>query len=358
MKAIINRRRGSRPISFRVLLLVFLVLLILSTTHSVGADKLEIARPAVVVNTTCVQFDAFAPGTSVEGLGTVHPFLNISSAGDAVTLIEGQMPANYGAPNGPGSISNGGIVAGGFGDITRGHDYSFSFVPGMTVSQFTVQMLDYGDFNPVLASSHEVALVGFDASGAEVNRDTLVFASDGTGNPAALQLSGDAVSAQPGEPGNRTYTVSGSGISRVEIQYLSDGLPVPSDPNHGLAVLCFEPEMPPDTNGCTAYFWKQEQHLHYWTNYSPTDDYETVFGVNARFTETLLATLTLPGGGDKALSRQATAALLNATSPLVNYAYTEAQIIALVQAAHASGNFASTRLILKAENESGCPIPW
>ena len=88
----------------------------------------------------------------------------------------------------------------------------------------------------------------------------------------------------------------------------------------------------------------------------PSDDYETVFGVDASFSKTLLGALEQGGGGEKALGRHAVAAILNAANTDVSYAYTEAEIISLVQQAYASGDFNGIKDQLALENERGCPL--
>jgi hypothetical protein len=114
---------------------------------------------------------------------------------------------------------------------------------------------------------------------------------------------------------------------------------------------------PAPGEGCTPGFWRQPQHFDSWVGYSPTDDFETVFGVDASFDpHTLLDAVWLGSGGEAALARHAVAALLDATSPDVDYEFTEAEVIALVQEAYATGDFDSAKNQLAAENEAGCPI--
>ena len=72
--------------------------------------------------------------------------------------------------------------------------------------------------------------------------------------------------------------------------------------------------------------------------------------------KSLLQVLKLGGGGYKALMRHAVAALLNAASPNVNYFYSEAEVIAMVKAAFASGDYEATKDLLEAQNEPGCPL--
>ena len=54
-----------------------------------------------------------------------------------------------------------------------------------------------------------------------------------------------------------------------------------------------------------------------------------------------------------ALGRHATAALLNAVSPKVNYLYTEIEVIQMVQDAYTSGDFEATKDLFETQNELG-----
>jgi hypothetical protein len=112
--------------------------------------------------------------------------------------------------------------------------------------------------------------------------------------------------------------------------------------------------------GCTPGYWKQPQHFDSWSVYAQTDFYNTVFGVNAFSpTFTLLQALAQGGGGINALGRHSVAALLNAVSPDVDYPITAAHVIALVQAAVASGDknlIEATKNTLESYNTLGCPI--
>ncbi len=126
----------------------------------------------------------------------------------------------------------------------------------------------------------------------------------------------------------------------------------------GLSVPSLPPPPPPPPGGgegCTPGFWKQPHHYQYWVGYSPLNSFNTVFGVNASPSRTLLGWLTAGGGQWTALNRQAVAALLSAANPDVNYAYTPAEVISMVKAAYASGKWEATKNLLEAENEAGCP---
>ncbi len=113
-------------------------------------------------------------------------------------------------------------------------------------------------------------------------------------------------------------------------------------------------EPPPSGDGCTPGFWKQLQHLPRWTGFAPTEIFSDVFGVGPAIT--LFEAVNLRGGGVNRLMAHAVAAILNASNPDVDYAFSVAEIIALVQDAFATGEFRAAKNILVAENERGCPI--
>lgn len=109
--------------------------------------------------------------------------------------------------------------------------------------------------------------------------------------------------------------------------------------------------------GLTPGFWQQEQHFYAWTDYTQTDSFETVFGVTATGSPTLLDALADGGGGEDALGRHAVAALLNATNPYVNYPFTREEIILKVQQAYDTGDFESTKDLFEEANEAGGELP-
>ncbi len=110
--------------------------------------------------------------------------------------------------------------------------------------------------------------------------------------------------------------------------------------------------------GFTPGFWKN--HLDYWpaTGYAPGDNYDTVFGVYNTIDPnlTLEEAINTGGGKEKALLRHATAALLNAAHPDVDYEYLEAEIISMVQDAYSSGDFNGIKDLFEVQNELGGDI--
>ena len=130
-------------------------------------------------------------------------------------------------------------------------------------------------------------------------------------------------------------------------------------PGHDFDIFCLDPPPPPPPtgdDGCTPGYWKN--HLDAWeaTGYVPDDSFSTVFGVTATGNPTLLQAANTGGGGESALLRHATAALLNAASPDVDYAYTVAEVIAMVQNAYATGDFEATKDLFDIANNAGCPL--
>ena len=213
-----------------------------------------------------VDFETNTTGGSVEGLGAVHPLLNIHAVnGTAVVIETGALPATYGGPQvgnvsaGPGpsrrnncledasrnrvnvNVSSG-ATAKGFGDQdapgTHAQDFDFTFAPGVRVAAFSVRMFDFGDFNPTGATTHSVTLTGFDALGSV--SDILSYTSTGAGNPRGgsagdLFITGDACDAAADltQPGYYEFKVQGAGILRVELR--ATGF----DPNVGFDSISF-----------------------------------------------------------------------------------------------------------------------
>lgn len=112
-----------------------------------------------------------------------------------------------------------------------------------------------------------------------------------------------------------------------------------------------------DFAGCTPGFWKQPQHLQYWVGYNPNDSFDGTFGSDCFDPDiTLLEGAKAKGGKVNALARHAVAALLNASSGEVNYPFSEAEVIAAVQDACATGEYNATKDDLEAQNELGCTV--
>jgi hypothetical protein len=206
--------------------------------------------PVCVPTVVRADFSRVAAGQSVEGWDVVAPGLNIDAKGTAVSLRAGLDPRAYGAPNDAPGGNAGLSASGGFSDIPtqsalQAHLYTFTFAPGTSVNNFTLHMLDYGDWNVVSSTSHYVSLTAYNVNGVVVAKQELSFTTPAVGLPRSsdkygdLWFTGDAVTALPGQPGNWTWNVSGNGIVRVVLEF-----GVGHDPNVAFDTLTFTTECP------------------------------------------------------------------------------------------------------------------
>jgi len=180
----------------------------------------------------------------VEGMGVVAPGLNIDARGTAIKVVEGQEPIAYGAGIGNAILNGGMFPGGGFTDeetrLARvPHMFTFTFDQGITVSQFSVRMLDFGDWNPTSASSTYGSMTAYNANGTVVSKQELSYTATNYNSPqyGNLAVTGDALRSAPGDPGNWTWKVTGSGIVKVVLEF-----GVGYDPLIALDVLSFTAE--------------------------------------------------------------------------------------------------------------------
>lgn len=119
---------------------------------------------------------------------------------------------------------------------------------------------------------------------------------------------------------------------------------------------------PVDDEGCTRGYWSN--HTSRWEGVATGDDFDTTFGVDLFSPDiTLYTAIKLTGGGVNQLAAQATAALLNsyggvanADGNVVDYKYTTAQVIQMVQDAVANGTIEETAKLFDEANNAGCPL--
>jgi hypothetical protein len=220
---------------------------------NLGFDSLSYTTECVLSCQAPVvpDFSPIAAGASVEGLGAVAPNLNIDASGTAVKIAQGVPPMLYNATGSGTVILNGGIApGGGFSDVitqqaAQPHLYAFTFNSGMTVTNFVLQMLDFGDLNPTLSTNHLVTLTAYNSSNAIVTRQQLSYTTQAEALPTTsniygnLQMTGDASAAFPGQPGNWTWNVSGNGIVRIVLEF-----GIGHDPNIGFHLLSYCPQVP------------------------------------------------------------------------------------------------------------------
>jgi hypothetical protein len=165
----------------------------------------------------------------------------------------------------------------------------------------------------------------------------------------ALQLNGttDRVTVDPSLQSVTLRTVNSAHADSMRVITACALPPPPPPPGLGL-------------EGCTPGYWKQDQHFDSWQGYSPTDTFNTVFGVSGPFADglTLLDALNLGGGGINALARHAVAALLSSVGG-IDYGLTPTQVIEGTQAAINSGSatvMEGKKNQFVALNEKGCPL--
>jgi hypothetical protein len=122
--------------------------------------------------------------------------------------------------------------------------------------------------------------------------------------------------------------------------------------------VCYQNE--PGGNGCTPGYWRN--HADRWLGVAPGDGFDATFGVDL-YPGTLGQAIWAQGGGVNALARHATAGLLNAYGGVpngdgttVDYPFTVAQVIEMVQDAEANGLIELYKDIFEAANELGCPL--
>jgi hypothetical protein len=247
-----------------------------------------------------------------------------------------------------GDLSNGGGGGGGGGN---GECLDADDPPGLIVNVGDTVMFTYTVTNPGDVPLANVVVVDDNETPADPSDDfSPTFVGGDVNMDGLLDLeetwiyTATKVVVSAGQHKN-VATVTGEAPNGDEV--------TDNDPAHWFAQ---EDEPPVGAEGCTPGFWKQPQHFQFWTNYSTTDLFDAVFGVDAPGNLTLLQTLKQGGGGTSALGRHAVAALLNAASASVDYAFSEAQVIALVQHAYATGNFEGIKNQLEDENERGCDL--
>lgn len=229
-----------RPLRYSVFaILAFAVLCLAWTRASAQSCTPATCGPSFQT----IDFESIPTGATVEGLGAIHPDLNITSQpwafgpscpiGMGVVIEEGNpVPFNaWGSPGGFGNDCVNGVK--GFGDSALCVlDYDFTFAPGVVVSCFGLRMFDYGDFFPFGGTTHQVFLTAYDAGNVVVDQFVLTVLGGVAGT-------GDACSLQPGSSGNTLMTVSGPGIVKVQLTF--DAFP---DPNVGYDDVRFCEEAP------------------------------------------------------------------------------------------------------------------
>lgn len=128
---------------------------------------------------------------------------------------------------------------------------------------------------------------------------------------------------------------------------------------------CEEPVIAPPApsyHGCGIKYWSDnKKHKKAWGLRTPDDRFDAVFGVDSAGNKGLLKVLKeddLDGKGasSKDFQRHAAAAMLNATNADVHYFYTPGEVVSIVGNAYKTKSFDAAKLLLKTQNDMGCPF--
>lgn len=114
-----------------------------------------------------------------------------------------------------------------------------------------------------------------------------------------------------------------------------------------------------ETTGCTPGYWKNHQELWGPTGLSPSDDFDTVFGVDGFNPDLTLAQALDPTNPLSTFASHAVAALLNSQHPDEKYGISPETVILFVQEALADGTtpkLIEIKDIFANLNEAGCPF--
>lgn len=129
-----------------------------------------------------------------------------------------------------------------------------------------------------------------------------------------------------------------------------------TDP-YGASYVCrLYVQVIPGAEGCTPGYWKNHPEAWHDSGFLPTDDFDTIFGVDAFSPDrNLMQALNSGGGGINKMARHATAALLNAGDVDVAFALSIGEVIDLVNDAITSGQLEPLATQLDVLNNGGCP---
>ncbi|MDM8564027.1 hypothetical protein QUF74_00065 [Candidatus Halobeggiatoa sp. HSG11] len=208
----------------------------------------------------CLPLEHFDIGQSIEGSDIMYPGLTfMTSSGKSKIIAEGEEPAIYEAD---GKIN--GCIDRGIADTKRYHNYTFWFDSGLTVNDFSLQISDFGDLNPIEDSDeeansdddlsqteepnpilqHSVSLKGYNAQENLVAKDTLNYTTEAgvAYRDDEFFGTGDACQDELGQLGNYPFNITGSGISKVKLKFKNSEI---SDPEFAISNICFTLERLP-----------------------------------------------------------------------------------------------------------------
>jgi hypothetical protein len=132
---------------------------------------------------------------------------------------------------------------------------------------------------------------------------------------------------------------------------------VVEDPSGSRSICRLFVRVESGNEGCSHGYWMN--HPESWgpTGYAPTDDFDTVFGVDAFNPDITLQEALELGGGDLAkLARHGVAALLDAAHPDVSFRVSVGRVLAVVQRAINTSTYEPAATRLDRNVNRGCPL--
>lgn len=232
------------------------------------------------------------------------------------------------------------------------YDSANPLTPG-TIADGTTVSSHYVSFDPALVDvsigggtlTFDKQIIGVIVEDNEIDSSDSILGNPGTTYPTGLTFHGLEIA--PSEVDSITVGCNTLTVNNLYVWNLVDQFRVITGtqscaPTGGL-------------EGCSPNFWKQAKSDAFWANYQPDQKFNRVFNVKGTSrTMTLRQALKKGSGDELAFKRQAVAALLNASSSVVNYAYTEAQVLAIVRNAYGTRDFKNARIDLAQQNKLGC----
>jgi len=205
----------------------------------------------------------------------------------------------------------------------------------------------------------------------------IVHTYDETNSNGGLQIQRVTVTEQVPPGYDPTYVlttkVGASEVTDPPVAGNSASGDMLSNPDNGFLVEFVNTEIPvTGGEGCTPGYWKQAHHFDSWTPpldpasmftdpgfTSPGSDARVKRGRNENDVASQLDALEANQGGLAALTRHAMAALLNAASSGVSYAFTQAEVIQMYNDALSGAlDVETTKDLFDAANNGpdGCPL--
>ena len=316
--------------------------------QDLAGAALEGSLQPAAVQTAVIDFEGLAEGAIVESLSSGNGISGDPFAGSVgVVGYNGVDPENaamvFDATCGGGPASN---CSGGDSDLYQptlgnvlivsedldGDDPNDSDDPSAELR------FDFSGFGPGSFTIESLTILDTDDDESADSR-ILFYAVEG----GALIQEFDIPDI--GDGLKQEFTIDAAGVGFMVVHFNGSG----AVDNIELSI----PDEPRDPQGCTPGYWRQPHHYDSWVGYTPDELYSDVFGVGPD--SPLGQTIKARGGGVNAFLRASTAALLNVAHDELAYAYTEAELFVIVEAAFDTGDFSMAGPLDDANN-AGCPL--